>query len=103
MLSDVEDIRCNWFIGLLVDFCWVSRFAFNPTYGSLLGFGVWELRHTAVCLLLYQGGEKMIGSLQKVDLRKVWPHEAQDFTPWLEENIDVLNRTIDLSLSDRSA
>ena len=42
----------------------------------------------------------MIGSLQRVDLRKVWPHEARDFTPWLEENIDVLNNAIDLSLSD---
>ena len=41
----------------------------------------------------------MIGSLQRVDLREVWPHEAQDFTPWLEENIDVLNNAIDLSLS----
>lgn len=41
----------------------------------------------------------MIGRLQRVDLRKVWPHEAQDFTPWLEENIDELNSVIDLSLS----
>ena len=44
------------------------------------------------------GGEK-VGSLQRVDLRKVWPREAQDFTPWLEENIDELNSVIDLSLS----
>ena len=44
-------------------------------------------------------GEEKIGSLQRVDLREVWPHEAQDFTPWLEENIDVLNNAIDLSLS----
>lgn len=41
----------------------------------------------------------MIGRLQRVALREVWPHEARDFTPWLEENIDVLNSTIDLSLS----
>ena len=41
----------------------------------------------------------MIGRLQRVDLRKVWPHEALDFTPWLEENIDELNSVIDLSLS----
>ena len=32
-------------------------------------------------------------------MREVWPHEAQDFTPWLAENIDVLNNVIDLSLS----
>ena len=44
-------------------------------------------------------GEEKIGSLQRVDLRKVWSHEARDFTTWLEENIDVLNNAIDLSLS----
>ena len=44
-------------------------------------------------------GEEKVGSLQRVDLRKVWPREAQDFTPWLEENIDELNSVIDLSLS----
>ena len=42
----------------------------------------------------------MIGRLRRVPLREVWPHEARDFTPWLAENIDVLNSAIDLSLSD---
>ena len=41
----------------------------------------------------------MIGRLRRVALREVWPHEALDFTPWLEKNIDVLNNAIDLSLS----
>ena len=41
----------------------------------------------------------MIGSLRRVALREVWSHEALDFTPWLEENIDELNSVIDLSLS----
>ena len=41
----------------------------------------------------------MIGRLRRVALREVWPHEARDFTPWLAENIDVLNGAIDLSLS----
>ena len=41
----------------------------------------------------------MIGRLRRVPLREVWPHEALDFTPWLEENIDELNNVIDLSLS----
>ena len=41
----------------------------------------------------------MIGSLQRVALREIWPHEAQDFTPWLEKKIDELNSVIDLSLS----
>ena len=31
-----------------------------------------------------------IAKLERVPLRKVWKHEAQDFTTWLEENIDVL-------------
>lgn len=41
----------------------------------------------------------MIGRLQRVGLREVWEHEALNFTPWLEDNIDVLNEVIDLSLS----
>ena len=41
----------------------------------------------------------MIGRLERVGLREVWEHEAHDFTPWLEDNIDVLNNEIDLSLS----
>ena len=41
----------------------------------------------------------MIGRLERVSLREVWPHEAQDFTPWFAENIDELNNAIDLSLS----
>lgn len=43
--------------------------------------------------------EEKIGSLRRVPLDKVWAHEAHDFTPWLAENIDVLNNAIDLSLS----
>lgn len=43
--------------------------------------------------------EEKIGSLRRVSLREVWSHEALDFTPWLEENIDELNSVIDLSLS----
>ena len=44
-------------------------------------------------------GEEIIGHLEWLPLRKVWPHEAHHFTPWLAENIDVLNNVIDLSLS----
>ena len=29
----------------------------------------------------------MIGKIERVTLRDVWPHEAQDFTKWLEENM----------------
>lgn len=41
----------------------------------------------------------MIGKIERVALREVWKHEALDFTRWLEENIDVLNEAIDLSLT----
>ena len=40
----------------------------------------------------------MIGKLQRVKLREVWKHEALDFTTWLENNIDVLNEALGLSL-----
>ena len=25
-----------------------------------------------------------LGALEQVDVREVWRHEAQDFTPWLD-------------------
>lgn len=42
----------------------------------------------------------VIGKLQRVHLREVWRNEALEFTPWLQENIDVLNDVLDLSLSN---
>jgi hypothetical protein len=39
-----------------------------------------------------------IGKLERVPLREVWKHEAQDFTQWLQQNIDVLSNALDLSL-----
>jgi len=41
----------------------------------------------------------MIGKVERVELREVWKHEALDFTTWLQENIDVLNEQLDISLS----
>jgi hypothetical protein len=41
----------------------------------------------------------MIGSIERVDLREVWRHEALDFTTWLEGNIDVLNEVLGTSLA----
>jgi hypothetical protein len=29
--------------------------------------------------------------MERIPLREVWPHEALDFSVWLEENIDLLN------------
>ncbi len=42
----------------------------------------------------------MIGKIERVKLREVWKHEALDFTRWLEENIDVLNDVLNISLSE---
>ncbi|HTX12428.1 MAG TPA: hypothetical protein VME22_27670, partial [Solirubrobacteraceae bacterium] len=41
-----------------------------------------------------------IGKIERIPLREVWRHEAYDLTTWLEENIDVLNDVLELSLSN---
>ena len=41
----------------------------------------------------------LIEKLQRVPLREVWRHEAYDFTQWLQENLDILNDTLDLELT----
>ncbi len=35
-----------------------------------------------------------IGRIERVDLRTLWKHEAHNFTPWLEKNIDLLNQSL---------
>ncbi|MBN1816464.1 MAG: DUF4268 domain-containing protein [Sedimentisphaerales bacterium] len=42
----------------------------------------------------------MIGKIERLPLREVWKHEALDFTTWLQENIEVLNETLDTNLSN---
>ena len=32
-----------------------------------------------------------LGRLERANVRKAWPHEALDFTPWLAENLDRLS------------
>jgi hypothetical protein len=41
---------------------------------------------------------QVLGRLEPVPLRQVWPHEAKDFTPWLAEphNLALLAATLDL-------
>ena len=41
-----------------------------------------------------------LSRLRAVDIREVWPDEAQDFTPWLakEENLDLLGETLGIEL-----
>ena len=38
------------------------------------------------------------GQLRDVDLREAWPHEANDFTPWLSEHLPQLAETIGIPL-----
>ena len=53
-----------------------------------------------------------LGTLKNVDIRKVWPSEPSNFTPWLAENIrylsDIINSEIEIiekeySIGDYSA
>ena len=40
-----------------------------------------------------------IGKIRRVELREVWRHEAKDFTTWLQDNIEILNDILDVTLS----
>lgn len=41
----------------------------------------------------------MIGRLERVSLREIWSHEALDFTRWLQDNYEILNDVLGMSLS----
>jgi hypothetical protein len=41
----------------------------------------------------------MIGKIQRIPIREVWKHEARDFTPWLQNNIEILNEILDFKLN----
>lgn len=42
----------------------------------------------------------MVQKISRIALRDAFKHEAYDFTRWLEENIDVLNDAVDITLSN---
>ena len=39
-----------------------------------------------------------LGTVQDVDLREAWPHEAHDFTPWLAKNLTILAQAVGIDL-----
>ncbi|MCY3564321.1 MAG: DUF4268 domain-containing protein, partial [bacterium] len=43
-----------------------------------------------------------MGRIERVDLRVVWPHEANDFTPWLAANIELLNENLPFDIDPDS-
>lgn len=44
-----------------------------------------------------------LGKIEKQhDLRLVWPNEAQDFTPWLADNIEEIGESLGLDLETQS-
>ena len=49
--------------------------------------------------------EPELGSIDKVRVRDVWPDEAQNFTPWLAQNIDGLSDALgfDIEIEEREA
>ncbi len=42
------------------------------------------------------------GRLTEADLRKAWPHEARDFTPWLAKNLERLSEVIGIDLEAKT-
>ncbi|MYD05155.1 MAG: DUF4268 domain-containing protein [Acidimicrobiia bacterium] len=49
--------------------------------------------------------KESLSKIRKVALRKVWPQEASDFTPWLEEHLGELGEAlgIELEASERES
>ena len=39
-----------------------------------------------------------LGTIERVDIREIWPNEATDFTPWLAENLATLGKALGLDL-----
>lgn len=39
-----------------------------------------------------------LSKIERIDLREIWPKEADDFTPWLAENLSQLSEALGLEL-----
>ena len=42
----------------------------------------------------------MVTKLNRVKIKDIWKTEDKDFTPWLVENINLLNEDIGLNIQD---
>ena len=40
----------------------------------------------------------MIGKIERVPLRTIWPHEEHDFSKWLFDNLDYLNEILEFEI-----
>ena len=43
-----------------------------------------------------------MSTVVRVEPRDIWPHEAQDFTPWLAHNISKLGEALGLDIEAQS-
>ena len=41
-----------------------------------------------------------LGRIEQVSIRQIWNHEAEDFTPWLAENLTLLGNALGMELQE---
>lgn len=41
-----------------------------------------------------------VGTIEKIDIQQVWPSESRNFTPWLRNNISVLDKVLGLGMTN---
>lgn len=69
-----------------------------PTQGSTQDAAAERSPSVAPVAAAPEESTATIGKIERVPLREVWKHEAHNLTTWLEENVDVLNDVLGLSL-----
>jgi len=42
----------------------------------------------------------IIGKIKRIKLRKVWPHEAHNFTTWMQDNLDIINDLLEINITN---